>query len=115
MALHRLGFEPREVRLAKARGKVRWVSDGGDLPTLRQILGPAGWAALQEKPDGAASYELAMLATDFLIGRVGIPAVVQYFRNSTVLDPRGNFAQAFGLSLFDFEAEFSAYLKELLR
>lgn len=115
VALHRLGFEPREVRLAKARGKVRWVSDGGDLPTLRQLLGPAGWAALQEKPDGAASYELAMLATDFLIGRAGIPAVVQYFRNSTVLDPRGNFAQAFGMTLFDFETEFSVSLKELLR
>jgi len=114
-ALDRLGLESREVRFAKARGKVRWVFEGGDLPTLRQLLSPFGWAAVQDKPDGAASYELAMLATDFLLSRVGIPAVVEYFRNSTVLDLRGNFAQAFGLSLFDFEAEFSAHLKEMLR
>jgi len=114
-ALDRLGFESREVRFAKAKGKVRWVSDGGDLPTLRQLLSPIGWAAVQEKPEGAASYELAMLATDFLISRVGVPAVIEYFRNSAVLDPRGNFAQAFGVTLFDFEAQFSAQLKELLR
>jgi hypothetical protein len=114
-ALDRLGFEPREVRFAKARGKVRWVSEGGDLPTLRQLMNPPGWAAVQEKPDGAASYELAMLATDFLISRIGIPAVIQYFRDSAVLDPRGNFAQAFGQSFFEFEAEFMMHLKEILR
>jgi hypothetical protein len=94
---------------------VRWVSDGGDLPTLRQLMAPPGWAAVQDKPDGAASYELAMLAVDFLLGRVGIPAVVQYFRDSAVPDRRGNFAQAFGQSIFEFEAEFMAHLKEILR
>lgn len=114
-ALDRLGFESREVRFAKAKGKVRWVSEGGDLPTLRQLLSPVGWAAVQDKPEGAGSYELAMLATDFLISRAGIPAVIEYFRNSAVLDLRGNFTQAFGMTLFEFEAEFSTYLKELLR
>lgn len=113
--LDRLGFESREVRFAKARGQVRWVSDGGDLPALRQLMSQSGWAAVQDKPDGAASYELAMLATDFLIGRVGVPAVIRYFQDSGVLDPRGNFAQAFGLTLFEFEAEFATHLKEILR
>lgn len=115
VALDRLGLERRDVRFAKARGKVGWVWDGGNLPTLRQLMSPPGWAAIQDEPDGAASYELAMLATDFLIGRVGVPALIQYFRDSAVLDPRGNFSQAFGQSPFEFEVEFMTHLKELVR
>jgi len=114
-ALDRLGLERRDVRFAKAKGRVAWVYDGGNLPTLRQLMSPSGWTAIQDKPDGAASYELAMLATDFLISRAGIAAVIQYFRDSEVRDPRGNFSEAFGHSPFEFEAEFMTHLKELVR
>jgi hypothetical protein len=115
MALDRLGFESREVRFAKARGQVRWVFDGGDLPALSQLRGQSGWAAVQDKPGGAASYELSLLATDLLISRVGVPSVIEYFKNAGVLDPRGNFTRAFGVTLFEFEEEFKLHLQGILR
>lgn len=113
--LDRLGLEPKAVRLAKARGQVRWAAGHGGLRTPWQLMTPTEWAAVQNEPRGGASYELALLATDFLINRVGVPAAVQYFRDSRVLDPWGNFAHAFGQSLSEFEAEFAAHLEEVRR
>jgi predicted Zn-dependent protease len=112
----RLGLEMRDVRFAKARGRVRWVKDAGDLPELKQLVTAGEWNLVQAKPEGAASYDFDFLATDLLIRDAGLPAVVEYFRLAgEPVGATGPFHQAFGVSLKEFEARCDAYLQEILR
>lgn len=112
----RLGLETRDVRFAKARGRVRWVKDAGDLPELKHLVTAGEWNLVQAKPAGAASYDLALLATALLIRDAGLPALVEYFRLAgEPVGATGPFHQAFGVSLKEFEARCDAYLQEILR
>jgi len=75
---------------------------------LTEMLSLPEWMAYRNFLGGEATYGRAHLATDFLIQRSGIAAVLHYFALfSRSSDREANFVAAFGLSHEEFEREFN--------
>jgi hypothetical protein len=90
----------RELRAAGRSGAPAL----SDLVTFRQ------WVAAGER-HGAATYALAFLATDVLLGRHGVEPVIRYFRLFDGSSDRlGNFQEAFAEPFERFEAALGASL-----
>jgi len=58
------------------------------LPSLSQLVTFREFAELRTGFAGSAVYDVSFLAADFLIGKVGLPAVVNYFRLFSLSDDR---------------------------
>ncbi|MBP1729778.1 MAG: Peptidase superfamily [Deltaproteobacteria bacterium] len=106
------GSLAQRTRLAVSR--IRKTSRQG-LPSLSQLVTFREFAELRTGFAGSAVYDVSFLAADFLIGKVGLPAVVNYFRLFSLSDDRGrNFQTAFGQDLSALEDRFSSYLQKLV-
>jgi len=110
--LERLGLDTRARRRETAAAAVSThealVSARLDLETLGS---PRGFTIRHLREGSLPTYQLAFLMADYLIGRMGLPRVVEYFRLfATRQDRRQNFSDAFGQSFEDFEREILAHL-----
>lgn len=102
----------RETRLAQ----VRRARDRQPFPPLSQMVIFRDWVTLRLKHRAAVTYGQSFLATDFLIQRRGVQAIVDYFRLFRRSDDRiQNFRVAFSEDLSSFEQEFGAYLQTVLK
>ncbi len=98
----------RRVAVAGVRHQASLQAGRLDLASLGT---PRGFTLRHLREGSVATYQLAFLMTDYLIGREGFGAVVDYFRAFSVRNDRaGNFRAAFGQSLQEFEAEILASL-----
>ena len=108
-----LGNFSQRIPLASSRVRKAYVH--GPLPLLSQMVTFREFAELRSSPGAPPVYDQTFLATNFLIQRSGLEAVLQYFRLFAQSDDRlGNFRTAFGRDLSTFEEEFGLYLRELL-
>ena len=73
------------------------------------FLNYKNWKLRSERPGGfVATYTLAFVTVDRLIGRHGFPAAVEYLKT-------GEFEKSFGQSFSDFETELEKSITEKLR
>jgi hypothetical protein len=83
------------------------------VPNLRQLRSGADWVKAADKSGLGMNYYTSDEAVIYLIGKVGFAPVFMYFR---LLGKSENieqaFADAFGISLADFEEEFRRYLSK---
>ena len=112
VVLERLGLDTRarhrEAATAGVSSHEALVSARLDLETLGTSR---GFTIRHLREGSLPTYQLAFLMADYLIGRSGLPRVVEYFRAfATRQDRRENFRDAFGQSLEDFEREILAHL-----
>ena len=113
--LVRLGFLTRAEARRAVLGRLRAV--GADrLPALSEMVTFPDWVAVVQRSNEEAVYGHAMLATEFLMERTAMDAVIDYFRLFAGSSDRiANFERAFGQDLPAFEAAFAGYLKAQLR
>lgn len=85
------------------------------LPGLAQLYSQADIMTWSRTLGRYAAYGQGMMAVDFLVEQKGLPALLDYFRSFAKTNNREkNFAAAFGQSLAEFDARFSAHLKSLI-
>jgi hypothetical protein len=84
-----------------------------DLETLGS---PRGFTVRHLKEGSLPTYQLAFLMADYLIGRHGFAASVDYYRSFATSDDRyENFRRSFGVSLDQFEREIVAHLRDAIK
>jgi hypothetical protein len=82
---------------------------------LTDLGRPLGWEARHLRFGDGPTYRLALLLTDDLIRRAGLPALLEYFRAFAASSDRpGAFRRAFGLSMDAFGVEALARLQHEL-
>lgn len=83
----------------------RQIVLGNDLPSLDSMLDAFGWLGLTSNGNSYPAYPVAGSFVRFLIDEHQMADLVQFFRESWVLDPvtetEAKFAAAFGVSLSD--------------
>lgn len=103
-----LGRRQRLIGVLARRG--RGVERAIDLVDLGR---PLRWEARHLASDERPLYPLAFLLVDDLVRRRGFESLIVYLRAFADSDDRfGQFHRAFGLSLAEFEALFSARLRD---
>jgi hypothetical protein len=110
--LERLGLDRiarrREAALAGVSTHAALLAARLDLETLGT---PRGFTIRHLREGSAPTYQLAFLMADYLIARLGLPRVLDYFRAfAERQDRRENFQRAFGRTLEDFEREILDHL-----
>lgn len=81
------------------------------LPSLIQLHTQGDILTWTRSQGRHAAYGQGMVAIDLLVEEKGIAAVLDYFRKFAKLNNRqGNFSEAFGETLENFDAKFSQYL-----
>ena len=81
------------------------------LPSLIQLHTQGDILTWTRTQGRHAAYGQGMVAVDLLVEEKGIAAVLGYFRKFAKLNSRqGNFSEAFGETLKNFDAKFSQYL-----
>jgi hypothetical protein len=84
-------------------------------PSLADMTSTQDWQALNTRYGSALPYAQAFLATDLLIQKRGLSAVITYFqRLPQASDVSENFQAAFGTDPLTFQREFDTYLQALL-
>jgi hypothetical protein len=112
--LDRLKLDTLADRRARALAAARqhpafWT---GRLDLL--ALGSPREFTLRHQRDGSmATYQLSFLMADYLIARVSLPVVLDYFRRCRTFDRERAFAITFGQSVPAFEAEVLKHLRTL--
>lgn len=99
----------------RRRGAIETVRDHPAVVRRRldlETLGtPRGFTLRHLREGSHPTYQMAYLLTDYLIAREGFDSVVGYFQLfSKRADRRGNFVEAFGQSLDEFEQEALGHL-----
>jgi hypothetical protein len=95
--------------------KIAQVRQEREHTPLSRMITPQEWQALNARYGSAIPYAQAFLATDLLIERRGLSAVMDYFRRVPhATDLTENFQAAFGMEPSTFQQEFTAYLANLL-
>jgi hypothetical protein len=94
--------------------QVRAVRDPARLPRLEEMVTFRQWVGLRVNSPQTPTYPLAFVATDFLIQRHGVAALLDYFRLFAMSQDRLlNFRTAFGEELREFAQAFEEYLAGL--
>lgn len=84
------------------------------LPPLSRLANFPEWVTVSNGPASRLLYPYAFLATDFLVQRHGVDAVIQYFRLFADSDDRAaNFERAFDEEWSTFNAAFRDHLAAL--
>lgn len=114
--LERLGLDTRQNRRELARLGIRNFAALAAAKLDLETLGtPRGFTIRHRQEGSLPTYQLAFLMADHLIRREGLPQVVYYFSLfAQSRDRKGNFQQAFGQTLGEFEHEVVTYLKTAL-
>ena len=113
--LVRLGFTTRPQARRVVLNRLRDVGPRR-LPALSEMVTFPDWVAVVQRSNQEAVYGHAMLATQLLLDRVGVPAALKYFELFGESQDRVvNFQRAFGQDLASFESEFNARLAAELR
>jgi hypothetical protein len=101
-------------RLRLATSRIRKTNRHG-LPTLSRLVAFREFAQQRAGLGNSAVYDVSFLAADFLVGEVGLSAVIDYFRLFSQSDSRvQNFHAAFGQDPSDLESRFSSHLEKLV-
>ncbi|MBI3636841.1 MAG: hypothetical protein HY216_11640 [Candidatus Rokubacteria bacterium] len=105
--LERLGLDTRQNQRELARLGIRNFAALAAAKLDLETLGTPRGFTIRHRQEGALpTYQLAFLMADHLITREGLPQLVYYFSLfSEHRDRKGNFQQAFGQTLGEFEAE----------
>lgn len=105
--LERLGLTTLDEATMRGTLALRDMRSPDRLPSLGVMVTFPQWVALGRGGQGAVMYDQAFVASDFLIRRHGIEAMVAYFtRFATSQDRVANFRAAFGEDLETFERAF---------
>jgi hypothetical protein len=105
--LHMTGAAGRRNRARRAVA----LAGSSRLPSLSELATWEQWADLRTERPGLPAYPYAFVATEFLVDRHGVDAVLDYFRRFAVSDDaEGNFAAAFDESRAELEAAFRGHL-----
>ena len=115
--LERFGLDTmarrRGIALAGIKSHSTLVATRLDLETLGT---PRGFTVRHLRDGSLPTYQLAFLMSDYLITKVGLPRVADYFSYfRTSRDRRANFARAFGQPIDGFELEVVEHLRSAVR
>ena len=103
----------RAIALAGIRSHASLVAARLDLEALGT---PRGFTVRHLRDGSLPTYQLAFLMSDYLIDRVGLPKVADYFRLfRESRDRRANFSRAFGQPIDAFEVEVLGHLRSAVR
>lgn len=114
--LERQGLDTRQSRRELARLGIRNFAALAAAKLDLETLGtPRGFTIRHRQEGSLPTYQLAFLMADHLIAREGLSQVIYYFGLfAEHRDRKGNFQQAFGQTLAEFEAEVVTTLKTAL-
>lgn len=111
--LERLGYDSMERR-RKANVLQAWLVRNNQIPTIADMQTFDEWVSLRLKYGSSVTYSQSFLATDYLIGKHGIQAVIKYFRlYGESGDRLRNFRESFVSDFTAFNQEFGFYMKNL--
>ena len=114
--LESLGFDTYAQNHGEFLLHIRSARDYQPFPSLSQLVTNREWVNLKLKYGEAMTYGQSFFATELLIQRHGVQAVIDYFRLfARSRDRLDNFRVAFGQDILTFETEFAAYLQDLLK
>lgn len=110
--LDRLGVLARDGIVSRNGRFITRPGSRERLPPLARLANFPEWVALSSGESGRLLYPYAFIATDFLVRRHSLEAVIGYFRLFADSDDRlGNFERAFGESWSTFDAAFRDHLE----
>ena len=111
--LERLGYDSLERRKKANMMKAQLIM-GTKNPTIADMQTFQEWVSLRVKYGASATYSQAFLATDYLINKRGIQAVIKYFRlYGESGDRLRNFRESFVSDFTAFNQEFGFYMQNL--
>ena len=94
---------------------LREAGDHHELPAFSELVNQSAWVKRGNRKAADPMYDQALLATELLIQRNGVPALLEYFRLfASSDDPLANFRAAFREERQQFEMEFQIRLKQML-
>ncbi len=110
--LERLGYDTLERRKSVNVTQARFIR--GNVPTIADMLTFSQWVKMRVKYGASVTYGQAFLATDYLIRKHGVQAVVNYFRlYGESSDRLRNFQESFVSEFASFNQEFVSYMRSL--
>jgi hypothetical protein len=114
-ALEALGLRAYADSRRQVIRKVARAGPADRFPALGVLVTNRQWTSARNDLGGAATYDQAFLATDWLVERTSRDRVIDYFRRFGRRDDRvSHFREAFGMPPGAFAEEFRAHLATLV-